>query len=123
MYSSLFSNMILNTVCNTGLNMVLNTVLITVLNTNSSWNSNVIPNQFISFSFYIASFSRHILDFSPRSSFIRVNVSNFNKISEYSSSEMESSDNAFAMRLLIVLSGKTANIVIFSCFLVSNTAF
>ena len=50
------------------------------------------------------------------SSLFRVNVSNCNKISEYSSSEMESSDNAFEMRQLIVLSPETANIAIFSCF-------
>ena len=55
------------------------------------------------------------------SSFIRVNVSNSNKISEYSSSEMELSDNAFEMRLLIVLS--TDNIAIFSCFSIFNDIF
>ena len=58
-------------------------------------------------------FSRLVLDFIPRSSFIRVKVSNSNNISEYSSSEMESSDNAFDMRLLIVLSVETANVTIF----------
>ena len=45
-----------------------------------------------------------------------MNVSNSNKISEYSPSEMESSYNAFEMRTLIVLSDETANIAIFSCF-------
>ena len=46
-----------------------------VLNMNSSRNTNLISaNQFISFSFYIASFSRLILDFSLRSSLTRVNV-------------------------------------------------
>ena len=60
---------------------------------------------------------------SSRSSFIYKNVSNSNKISEYSSSEMESSDNAFEMRLLIVLSAETANIAIFSCFSFFNDIF
>ena len=49
-----------------------------------------------------------------------MNVSNSNKITEYSTSEMESSDNAFEMRLLIVLSAETANIAIFSCFPIFN---
>ena len=40
-------------------------------------------------------FSRLVLDFILRSSFIRVNVSHSNKISEYSSSEIKLSDNAF----------------------------
>ena len=102
-------NMVLNTalnmVFNTALSMVLNTVSNTGSNTNSSRNTNLISTkQFISFSFYIISFSRLILDFSLRSSFIRVNVSNSNKISEYSLSEIDPSDNAFEMRLLIVLS-------------------
>ena len=74
-------------------------------------------HELISYSFYITSFfSRLVLDSILRSSFICVNVSNSNKISEYSSSEMESSDNAFEMRLLIVLSDETADIVIFSFF-------
>ena len=61
-----------------------------------------------------------ILDFTLRSSFIHVNVSNCHKISEFSSSEMESCDNAFQMWLLIVLSTETANIAIFSCFSIFN---
>ena len=65
--------------------------------------------------------SRLVLDFILRSSFIRVNVSNSNKISEYS--EIESSDNAFEMRLLIVLSAETANIAIYSCFSIFNDIF
>ena len=52
-----------------------------------------------------------------------MNVSNSNKISEYSSSEMESSVNAFEMRLLIVLSIETVNIAIFSCFYIFNDIF
>ena len=36
---------------------------------------------------------------------------------------MESSDNAFEMRLLIVLSAETANIAIFSCFSIFNDKF
>ena len=91
--------MVLNMVLNTGVNMVLNIVLKIVLNivsnTNSSRNINLISSkQFISFSFYTV-FLRLVLDFIPRSSFLRVNVSYSNKTSEYSSSEMESSDNAF----------------------------
>ena len=39
---------------------------------------------------------------------------------ENSSPEMESSDNAFEMRLLIVLCAETANIAIFSCFSIFN---
>ena len=94
-----------------------------VLNTNSSRNTNRISSmQFISFSFYIAGFLRLVSDFSLRSSFIRVNVSNSNKIYEYSSSEMESSD-AFEMRLLIVLSAETANIAIFWYFSIFNYIF
>ena len=70
-------------------------------------------------------FSRLILDFTLRSSFIRVNVSNLNKISEYSSPEMESCDkkNAFQMRLLIVLSVEAANIAIFSRFYIFKDSF
>ena len=52
-----------------------------------------------------------------------MNVSNSNRISEYSSSEMESSDNSFQMRLLIVLSDETANIAIFSCFSIFKDSF
>ena len=52
-----------------------------------------------------------------------MNVSNYNKISEYASSEMESSDNAFEMRLLIVLRGKKANFEIFSWFSIFNDIF
>ena len=106
-------SMVLNMVLNMGLNMILNGVL----NMNSSRNTNLISTkQFVSFNFYITSFSRLVLHFSLRSSFIRVNASNSNKISEYSSSEIESSDYAFEMRLLIVLSTKTAKIAIYSCF-------
>ena len=54
---------------------------------------------------------------------MRVNVSNSNEMSEYSSSEMESSDNAFEMRLLIVLSAETAKIASFLVFLFSTTSF
>ena len=36
---------------------------------------------------------------------------------------MESSDNAFKMRRLIVLSAETANIAIFSCFSIFNDIF
>ena len=36
---------------------------------------------------------------------------------------MESYENAFEMRLLIVLSDETANIAIFSCFLFSKKLF
>ena len=118
----------LNTVLNMVLNMVLNIVLNKISNMASSIVSNKVSNmvlnavlnmflsrntnlvstkQFISFSFYITSFSRLILDFSLTASFIRVNVSNSNKISDYSSSEMESSDNAFEMTLLIVLRDET----------------
>ena len=61
-------------------------------------------------------FATLFLDFIIKSSFFRVNFSNFNKISENSSSEMVSSDNAFEMRLLIVLRIETVNIAIFSCF-------
>ena len=57
-----------------------------------------------------------ILNFTLRSSFIRANVSNSNKISEYSSSETKSSENAFEMILLIVLSAETANVAVFSFF-------
>ena len=52
-----------------------------------------------------------------------MNVSNSNKISEYSASEIELSDNAFEMRLLIVLRVQTANIAIFSCFSICNDIF
>ena len=79
--------MVLNTVLKTVLNMVVNTDL----NMNSSRNTNLISTkQFISLSFYITSFFKAYLDFSLRSSFIRANVPNSNKISEYSSSEMAS---------------------------------
>ena len=112
--------MVLNMVLTLDLNMVLNMVL----NINSSWITNVISRkQFISFSFYIASFSRLVLDFIVRSSLTRVNVSNSNKIKEYSSSEMDPSDNTFEMRLLIVLSYDTANIAIISCFSIFNDIF
>ena len=36
---------------------------------------------------------------------------------------MESTDNAFEMRLLIVLSAETANITIFSCFYIFSESF
>ena len=36
---------------------------------------------------------------------------------------MESSNNAFEMRLLIVLTAETANIAIFSCFSIINDIF
>ena len=68
-------------------------------------------------------FSRLILDFSQRSSFIRVNISNSNEISEYSSSEMESSDNAFEMKLLIRLAMKQLTSQSFHVFLFSTKAF
>ena len=115
----------LNTVLNTVLKAVLNTILKHGFDMFSSRNTNLISmKQFISFIFYITSFfSRLILDFTRRSSFIRVNVSNSNKISEYSSSGLESSDNAFEMRLLIVLSIETANIAILSCFSIFNDSF
>ena len=121
-------NTVLNMVLNMFLNMVLKTILNMILNevsnTNSSRNTNLISwKQFISFSFYIASFLRFILDFSLRSSFIHVNVSISNKISEYYSSEMKSSDNAFEMILLIVLSDETANIAILSCFSIFKDSF
>ena len=114
----MFSTTVLNMVLNMDLNMTLNIVLNIVSNTNSCRNTNIISSkQFITWSLYIASFfSKLILDFILRSSFIRVNVPNSNTISEYSSSEMKSSDNVFEMRLLIVLRAETAYIVIFSCF-------
>ena len=103
-----------------GLNMILNMVL----NMNSSRIINLISTkQFNSFSFYIASFSRLVLDFILRYSLTRVNVSNSNKISEYSSSEMDPSENAFEMRLLMVLSDEIANIAIFSCVSIFNDIF
>ena len=108
-------NMVSNMVLNIVLNMVLKMVSNTVLNINSCRNTYLISRkQFINLSFYITSFQGSCLRFSLRSSFILLNVSNFNKISEYSSSEMESSDNAFEMRLLLVLGDETANIAIFS---------
>ena len=45
------------------------------------------------------------------------------KISEYSSSEMESSDNAFEMRLLIVLCAETDNVATFWCVSIYNESF
>ena len=88
---------------------------------NSSLNTNLISTkQFISFIYYITLFLRVILDFSLRSSFIGVNISNSKKMSEYCTSEMEPSDYAFEMRLLIVLSAETANIAIFSCSYIFN---
>ena len=86
-----------------------------VLNINSSQSTILVSvKQFISFSVYIISFLKAFqgLKFTLRSSFIRVNVSNSIKKSEYYSSEMKSSDNAFEMRLLIVLSAEAANISI-----------
>ena len=44
-----------------------------------------------------------------------MNVWNSDKSNEYSSSEMESSDNAYKIRQLIMLSAETVNIAIFSC--------
>ena len=92
-----------------------------VLNTTSSQNTNLISTQqFFSFSIYITSFPRLVLDFILSSSFICENVSYSNKISEYSSSEIVSSDNAFKTRLLILLSAEIGNIAIFSCFSIFN---
>ena len=68
-------------------------------------------------------FARLVLDVILRSSLTRVNVSNFNKISEYSLPEMDPSYNAFEMRLLIALSDETTNIAIFSCFSIFNDIF
>ena len=111
-------------VLNVVLNMVLYMVLNVVLNMNSSRITNRISTkQLISFSFYIASFLRLVLDFIQRSSLTRVNVSNSIKSSEYSSSEMDPSDNAFEMRLLIVLIDETADIAIFSCFSIFDDIF
>ena len=94
------------------------------LNTNSSQITILFQrsNAFASVSI-LPDFSRLILDFSLRSSFIRVNVSNSNKISEYSSSEIESSYNAFDMRLLTVLTAQTAIVAICSCFTIFNDSF
>ena len=110
-------NMILDMVLNMVLNMDSNMVLNTVLIMNSSRNTNFFSTkQFISFSFYITSFFKaHLRSFS-KIFFQSCERFKHNKINEYSSSEMESSDNAFEMRLLIVLSDETANIAIFSCF-------
>ena len=125
MFLNLVSNLVLNTVLNMDLRMVLNMYLNmvsnTVLNMNSSRNTNLFSSkQFISFSFYII---RLILDFSLRSSFIRVNISNSNKINEDSSYEMEPSDNAFEMRLLIVLSYESANIAMISWYSIFKDSF
>ena len=76
--------------------------------------------QELQFLYYLF-FSKLVLDFILRSSFIRVNVSNSNKISKYTSSEMESSDNAFEMRLLILL--KQLQSTFFHVFLFSTTYF
>ena len=73
--------------------------------------------QFLHYQF----FSKFILDFSLMSSFFRVNVSNPNKSDEYSSYEMESSDNAFQMSQLIVLSAETPQS--FHVFQFSTKAF
>ena len=106
------------------LNMVSNIVVNMVLNTNSRRNTNLISTkQFMSFSFYITSFFKARLRLYSKIFFLRMNVSNSNKISEYSSSGMELSDNAFQMRLLIVLSAETANIATFSCFSIFNDIF
>ena len=84
------------------LNMVLSTVLIMVLNMGLDMVLNIgyehelkSEHQFyfleaihyLQFLYY-QFFSRLVLDFMLMSSFFRVNVSNSNKISEYSSSEM-----------------------------------
>ena len=106
--------------------MVLNIILNMVSNMRLSRNSCRVSIKYnTSFSFYITSFFKTRLIFYSKVFFhlMRVNVSNSNKISEYSSSEMESSDNAFDMRLLIVLSAETANIAIFSCFSICNDIF
>ena len=121
MVSNMALNMILNMIFNMVLNMVLkmvsNMIFNVVLNMNASQNTNLISTKlFISFTFYITSFLRHILDLSLRYSLIRVIVLNSNKINAYSSYEMDSSDNTFEMRPRIVLSDETANIAIFSCF-------
>ena len=121
-------NIVSNTALNTVLIMVSNTTLNTVLNmvsnTNSSRNTDLVSSkQFVNYSFHIASFFYARFRFYLIYSFIRVNVSNSIKISEYSSSEMDPSDNAFEMRLLIVLSDKTANNAIFSCFSVFDDSF
>ena len=128
MVSNTVSNMVLKTVLKMVLNMVLNTdlnmVLNTVLNMSSSLNgSRISIKEDTSFSYYNTSFFKARLYFILRSSFIRVDVSNSNKITEYSSFEMESSDNAFEMRLLILLSDETATIAIFSCLSIFNDIF
>ena len=108
-----FSNTILNMVSNMILNMILNMVL-NMSSSRRSWRISI--NTTLASVSILPVFSRLVLDFILRSSFIRANVSNSNKINEYSSSEIVSSVNAFHMRLLIVLSDETANIAIFSCF-------
>ena len=82
-------NMVFNTVLNTVLNMVLNMLLNMVLNIVQVRIVVVFRlNKTLASVCILPVFSRLVLDFILRSSFIRVNVSNFNKISEYSSSEM-----------------------------------
>ena len=131
-YLIYFSNKVLNIVLNMALNMVLNMVLIMVLNMvlnmilnmSSSCSCRIsIKNRTLASVSILPVFSRFVLDFILRSFFIRVNVSNYNKLSEYSSYEIELSDNAFEMRLLIVLSVETANISIFSSFSIFNNIF
>ena len=111
--SHLFLFFFSNTVLNMILNTILNTVLKMVLNTFWTWFwswdqvEEVVEfrlNNTLASVSILPVFSRLASDFILRSYFIRVNVSNSSKISEYSSSEKVSSDNAFEMRLLIVLS-------------------
>ena len=133
MVSNIVSNVVLNTVLNmvlntvvlnTVLNMVLIMVLNTVLNISSSRNGcRISINKTQASVSILPVFTRLVLYFILRSSFICVNVSNSNKIREYSSSEIESSVNAFEMRLLIVLSAETANSQSFHVFLFSATYF
>ena len=120
------SNLVLNTVLNTVLNLVLNTVLNMVLNTFWTWVQVEVVvvfrlNKTLALVSILLVFSRLVLHFILRSSFIRVNVSNSNKISEYFSSEMELSDNAFEMRLLIVLRLKQLTSQSFHVFLFSTS--
>ena len=95
-----------------------------VSNTNSRRSTNLISaKQFISFSFYITCFFKARLRLYSEVFFRSCDISNSNTITENSSSEMESSDYAFEMRLLIVLSAETVNITICSCFSIFNDIF
>ena len=113
--------MVLSIVLNMILNMVFNRALNIVVNMNSSRNTNIVSTkQFISFSIYITSFLNAHLRFYSKVFFHSCECFKPNKINEYSSSEMKSYDNAFEMRLLIVLSAETANIAISLCFSIFN---